>query len=174
MLFKDLNVEVENTYKSFDYKGKEVKVMQYLPLEDRLALIDVTLRKSFEDGIYNPMKMWSYFDLHIVFLYSDILFDEEDREDELALFDTLELSGLINQVVINMAEGEYKQLQGLLQEIYENKQKEALGISSVLGNLIGRLPAQLEQATKFLKDFDPAKFEELQNFVKAINNGNPA
>jgi hypothetical protein len=174
MLFKDLNVEVENTYKSFDYKGKEVKVIQYLPLEDRLALIDVTLRKSYEDGVYNPMKMWSYFDLHIVFLYSDILFDEEDREDELALFDALELSGLINQVVMNMAEGEYKQLQGLLQETYENKQKEALGISSVLGNLIGRLPVQLEQATQFLKDFDPAKFEELQKFVKAINNGNHA
>ena len=45
------------------------------------------------------MKLDAYFHLNIIYLYTDIEFDEEDKEDELELYDKLEANKVILPVL---------------------------------------------------------------------------
>ena len=51
--FKDLNLERKLAKKSFDLNGYEVHVLQYLPIDEKDDLIEITLNKSLIDGVYN-------------------------------------------------------------------------------------------------------------------------
>ena len=62
----------------------------------------VTLQKSLEEGVYNPVKKDMYFHLYLVYMYTDITFTEKQREDESKLYDVLESNGLIPAVLKNI------------------------------------------------------------------------
>jgi hypothetical protein len=107
------------TYSSLKLKIKEetkkientdIEVLQYLPIEDKLDLIEVTLQKAREDRLYNPMKVDMFFHLNIIYLYTNITFTEKQREDEYKLYDILQTNGIIDHLINAMNENEYNLL----------------------------------------------------------------
>ena len=40
-----------------------------------------------------------YFNLYIVYMYTDLIFTEEDKLDEAEIYDTLESNGLIAEII---------------------------------------------------------------------------
>ncbi len=68
-------------------------MLQYLPAQDKYDLLMITLQKSLENGAYNEFKLNLYFELNLVYMYTNISFTEKQREDEFKLYDTLESNG---------------------------------------------------------------------------------
>ena len=64
-----------------------------------------------------------YFKLHIVYLYTNIIFSEEDRLDEEALYDTLVKSGLMQLILDNIDQNELGELQKNLYAVKEQMVK---------------------------------------------------
>ena len=100
MDFKDLIKPLELKTKTVNIDDdRETTVKQYLTANDRYDLIEVTLQNSFENGLYNKTKLDVYFHLGLVYLYTDLEFTDEDREDEAGIYDYLMASGIMNQII---------------------------------------------------------------------------
>ena len=91
----DFNLKTNNQFNTFTIDNIQVNVKKYLPVSDKIDLIQVALQKAQEDGIYNEMKLDVYFHLNIIYLYTDVEISQEDREDEMELYDILESNNII-------------------------------------------------------------------------------
>jgi hypothetical protein len=88
-----MKLKINSEVKTFDFCGQKVEVPQYLPARDKYDLLMITLQNSFEDGIYNEFKLNLYFELNLVYMYTNISFTEKQREDEFKLYDNLKSNG---------------------------------------------------------------------------------
>ena len=68
----EFNLKMNNQVNTFTIDNIQVNVKKYLPVSDKIDLIQVALQKAEEDDIYNEMKLDVYFHLNIVYLYTDI------------------------------------------------------------------------------------------------------
>ena len=80
--YANMKLKVNTEVKTFDFGGQKVEVLQYLPAQDKYDLLMVTLQKSLENGAYNEFKLNLYFELNLVYMYTNISFTEKQREDE--------------------------------------------------------------------------------------------
>lgn len=171
--YSSLGLKINNQIKTFDYNNKTIEVRQYLPIRDKYDLIMITLQKSIEGEIYNPIKLDMFFHLHLVYMYSNITFTDKQREDEEKLYDTLENNDIINSVIANMPEGEYEDLWEKIQEVIEVQMKYNLSAAAVIKSIIQDLPAQAQAAADIVNNFDPEKYQAVTDFAKAANGGRP-
>lgn len=178
MKFQDL--ELRNDYltnsNSFTYRnlaGKDfqIQVKEYLPVEDKIDLIQTALQKSEEDGIYNEMKLDVFFSLNIVYLYTNIEFSQEDREDEFKLYDKLEHEEFFEKVISLMGQNEYSLLFDWLEQTKEQSLKYKNTAAAVLRTFVTDLPKNAAAAKEIIDQFDPNKYPEVINFATAANGG---
>ena len=169
--FSDLQLKRNIVAKTFKYQEKTIEVTQYLPFEDKYDLVMITLQKSFENNIYNPMKIDMYFHLYLIMMYTNIEFTEDDKADLARLYDILESNGLIEQVVNLVPETEYNQLLSDITDIMNRQNESNKSIGGIINKFIADLPKQAEAMKDILDNFDPEKYQEVINFAKAANGG---
>lgn len=152
----DFNKSINKVNKTINFNGSEIQVVNYLSAQDKYDLIMVTIQKAFEKGIYNEYKLKVYFDLHIVYMYTNIVFTAEDRADEVGLYDTLTNSGLIKLVKEQIDKEELQSLWSDI-KIIENKLYDYKGsLLTFLTEAIENLPGKAEKAMETLNQMDPA------------------
>lgn len=178
MNFTDLNLKTQyltNTA-SFTYRNQagqdcEINVKEYLPISDKNDLIQIALQKAEEDGLYNEILLDVYFHLNIIYLYTDIEFSTEDREDEMQLYDLLETNGIITEVLAHMGEGEYQNLRELLITMRDLHMKYSNSAAAVLQRIITDLPKNAAAAQQIVNNFNPEQYQAVVDFATAANGG---
>lgn len=168
--YKDIKVE-KSKYKTINFNGIDIKVYQYIMAQDMLDLINSVLQKSKENGYFSPFKVDLYTHLNIVYLVTDITFSQEDREDELALYDQLESSGLMQMIINALPANYYQSILSFVEETINRIQDYNKTTAAVLNALIQDLPQNAEAAMKFVNSFDPNKYEAVKKFAEAANGG---
>ena len=151
----DFKQSINKENKVINFNGSEIQVVNYLSIKDKYDLIMITLQKSFEDGYYHETKLKMFFDLHIVYMYTNLFFSAEDRADEIGLYDILNKSGLIN--IIKECIGK-EEIENLWKELKTNEEKIYNYKSSLLAfilNAIENLPNKASQALDLLKEIKP-------------------
>lgn len=171
--FKDIDFEksIDKTNKTINFNGNEIEIVNYLSTNDKYDLIMITLQKSFEKNIYNPFRMDIYFDLNVIYLYTNIVFSEEDRLDEAALYDTLKRSGLIDAVMAEIDEKELRLLKSYIYELSEIIIKYRNTFGAVVGSFIEQLPQNMEKAKEIIGNFDPEKYQGILSLASQIKGG---
>ena len=149
--YANMKLKVNTSVKTFDFGGQKVEVLQYLPAQDKYDLLMVTLQKSMENGAYNEFKLNLYFELNLVYMYTNISFTEKQREDEFKLYDTLKSNGFYEPFFQAMNEDEYNELFAQLNAIKEARNAEA--------------------AAKIVENFDPKQFKAVVDFATYANGG---
>lgn len=162
-----LNTEVE----TFDFCGQNIEVLKYLPAQDKYDLLMVTLQKSFEDGMYNEFKLDLYFQLNLVYMYTNISFTEKQREDELKIYDNLKSNGFFEKFFSVLNEEEYEELFALLNTMKENNIKQRSSVGEIINRLIDDLPSNAEAAAKIVESFRPEQFQQVVDFARYANGG---
>lgn len=76
------------------YNDLEIEFEQYLPLEDKLALMTSVIEQSGngEEGFFNIVKLETYYRIEMIKAYTNITFTEKQLEDTPKLFDAIELN----------------------------------------------------------------------------------
>lgn len=148
-----------------------IQVKKWIPISDKIDLVQIALQKSEEDGIYNEAKLDCYFHLNIIYLYTDIDFSAEDREDEMKLYDILEHNDIIDQVIAAIGEDEYTTLEDYLFEMKSNYLTYKNTAAAVLNKIIQDLPKNAAAAKEIMDSFDPEKYQMVENFAIAANGG---
>jgi hypothetical protein len=169
--YASMKMKVQTNPKEIDFNGNKIEILQYLPIEDKYDLVMVTLQKSLEDGVYNPIKKDMYFHLYLVYMYTDITFTDKQKEDESKLYDVLESNGLITEVIKNIPEEEYNKLFEYMNELMDLTFEYKKSSSAMISNIIETLPDKAQEAVDVLNNFDPEKFQLVQDFAKAANGG---
>lgn len=169
--YSDLGLKRRPDYVYFNHDGQEYSVCQTLSIEDKYDLIEVTLQKSLEGSLYNLTKLAMYFELNCIYLYSNIIFTEEDRQDEGELYDILKQNGLAGEIMKRIPEKDIEALDAILNLEVKKREKKNLSVSGIVQSVIQDLPKNAEEVKNIMEHFDPQKFTEVMNFAKAINGG---
>lgn len=176
--FNDLNLTTKQDLIPLELEnpttGEKIttQVKTYLPVSDKIDVIQIALQKSEESGIYNEILLDMYFHLNMLFCYTDLEFSEEDMADLMGLYDKLESNGFILRF-INVLEktGEYSVLIDYLKVMKEEKLKYKNTAAAVLSGIIQDLPRNAAAAKEIMDSFDPNKYQQVVDFATAANGG---
>ena len=167
--YSSLKLKTQEEIKTFKVEDKDVEVKQYLSINDKIDLIDITLQKSKENRIYNPIKIDMFFHLHLVYLYTNITFTDKQREDEYKLYDILHSNGIINNVLENIPEIEYETLFELMQERIEIEMEYNTTAAAMIENIIDQLPRSANTAAEIMNNIDLSSMDSVISFAKTLN-----
>ena len=169
--YASLKLKNEVKTENFDFEGHKIEVLQYLPIEDKYSLVNITLQKAKEGAIYNPVKIDWFFHLNLIYMYSNITFTEKQREDEAKLYNALVTNGLRDAIIEKIPESEYQTLFSYIDTLMQDTLTYKNSISGSIAEIVQTLPERAEQMSKIVDNFDKDKFQEVINFAKAANGG---
>ena len=170
MNFKDIKLHSNDEYNTFIFNGQEIKVIKYLPIEEKFDLIMTAIQKSIVDGVYNPIRLKAFVNLNIVYLYTDIMFDIEDRVDEGALYDNLVVTGLLDEIKAHMEESELHLIQELFLHTLESERSYRSTAAAIISKLVNDMPKNAEAAKNIVENFDKEKYSEVLKFMNELKN----
>ena len=172
--YANMRLKVDTSTKVIDLgNGISIEVLNYLPINEKFNLIEKTLEKSYENNIYNPVKLDMYFALNLVYLYSNISFTDKQREDENKLYDVLQSNGVLDKIIDAIDDEEYNYLYTLLVETEEKRNeygKSLIGIIDAMSSTISRDGQKLNE---IVNQFDPNQFKNVLEFAQAANGNRP-
>lgn len=152
--------------------GATIFVKQYLPISDKLSLIEIALQNSLHaDGYYDPMVLDFMFNTYVVFCYTNIEFTDEEKGEIGKLYDELLSTGVMKKILDAIPQSEYDELFGYLEEKRAAAKEYKGSIAEAITKLVTDFPKSAEEARNIVDNFDPDKYENVINFAKAVNNG---
>lgn len=154
--FTKLGLKVNQEVKMIEFNEQTIEVKQYLPVNDKLALISNVINASADDyNFANPVKIEVFLALEIIANYTNINFTEKQREDSAKLYDLVCSSGLLNEVIRVIPEDEYEELyDGVhmsIEAIY-SYQNSVLGILNTISQDYNNFNLDASEIQKKLAD----------------------
>ena len=97
--FTKLGLTKNQEVKQLTWNEQIIEVKQYLPIQEKMNLLSTVLNNcQDENNFINEAKLQLYFDLEVVFKYTNINFTDKQKEDVAKLFDLINGSGLLNKI----------------------------------------------------------------------------
>lgn len=172
--YASMKLKVDTSTKIVDLGNNiSVEVLKYLPINEKYNLIEITLQKAYENGIYNPVKLEKYFSLNLIYLYSNISFTDKQREDEDKLYDTLQSNGIIDKIVDAIDDDEYNDIYTMLVETEDKYTSYRKTIAGILNELSNTVTQNADQLKEISENFSPDKFKNVIDFAQAANGNRP-
>lgn len=134
--FAKMGLKAKNDIKTIMIGEQEVEVKQYLPIQKKLELIgNVASFSADENNFANPVKVDVFFNLEVMYHYTNITFTEKQKEDFIKTFDLLKEHGIFDLIRDTIPSEEYYSLYEdtwkCISEIYKYK-NSVLGIMDTI------------------------------------------
>lgn len=169
MKYSDLKLKLNIDYNIAKVGDNEIQVLQYLPVSDKIDLIQIALQKSLENGMYNEIKLDVYFNLYLIYMYTNLEFTDEEKANEFELYDKLNCNYVITSVISAMEESEYDSLLEYLKVMQVNNEEYRHSAAAILQSFIQDLPKNAQAAADIVDNFDKEKYSNVVEFVKSAN-----
>ncbi len=169
--YNNLKLKIDNSFSTFDFNGNKIEVLNYLPIESKYDLVMITLQKAEEDGIYNPLKLDMFLNLHLVYMYSNLSFTEKQKENEFKIYDSLKSSGFIKIFLETINKEEYNFILENIKNLTSIIMNYKNTAGAVLQSLIQDLPKNAQIAMDIVNNFDKEKYQQVIDFAKESNGG---
>lgn len=174
MNFREMNFKPYTDVKIISVRpDQEISVLKYLPIEEKNDLIAMTLQNSDEVGFYNPVKLQMYLELYTVYLYTDLEFTEEEKMDEVKLYNILKGNGIIDAVINTIPSEEWNQMNMFYYDYLNKKEQYRNSIAGILGDFVENLAVNAKNAAEIINGFDPEKYQNVLAFAQAANGDRP-
>lgn len=170
--FASLKLKQNKEYNIAKFGDVEIKVLKYLPIEDKIDLIDIALNNSREvNGLYNDIKLEQYFNLYIIYFYTDLTFTQKQKENESKLYDLMQGNELIINILGAMEEDEYDFLCNELEQVRKSRETYLTSAAALMQSVIQDLPRNAAAAAEIVDNFDKTKYQNVIQFAKNANGG---
>ena len=148
--FTKLGLKRKDEVKTANINNHAIEVKQYLPINDKLALISKVINLSHDssNNFANPIQLEVIGTIEIIIAYTNLSFTEKQKEDYAKLYDLFEENGIIDLIIAEIPEREYNYIIDGINETADAVYKYQ---NSVLGIL--------ESATK---DYSNLEFDASQ------------
>ena len=136
--FSKLQACIDGQVSQISYKDKNDKevyyeVKHYLPFKDKLEMITKIVNQSVDDnGFYNPMRVKLYTVLEVVYAYTNLSFTEKQKEDPFKLYDLLVSTGIFVDVLKEISEHDWVDIQDNIKTTIENIYKYRNSVMGIL------------------------------------------
>lgn len=151
--FTKLGLKRKDEVKTVNINNNAIEVKQYLPINDKLALISrvINLSHDSSNNFANPIQVEVIGTIEIIAAYTNLSFTEKQKEDYAKLYDLLEENGITKDLIGAIPEDEYAFLiDGIndsIEAVYKY-QNSILGILEVISQDYSNL------------DFDATKIQQ--------------
>lgn len=157
--------------KTITLNEKTIQVKSYLPISDKIDVVQITIQKADNGRYIDQLALDMFFELNLVYSYSNIEVTQEDRDNQFALYDRWTQDGTINTVISAIPDEEYNKLSEAIDETVEDLMRYRGTAAAVVNSFIQDLPRNAEIAKEIVDSFDPEKYKEVVEFAKAANGG---
>lgn len=100
---------------------QEIEVAQYMPIQDKLAMIERILNFTIDNtGFLNPVRLEVFTVLEIISTYTNINITDKMMENAPKTYDSLMINGVIDKIIENIPEDEYNAVFDAIEECAEN------------------------------------------------------
>lgn len=163
--FSSLNLTIDKTVTSITFPGgKVVTIKKYLPIEDKISLVQIALQQAEDSNIYNTLRLDAYIYLYIVYFYTNLEFTDEEKANPMQLFDILNSNGIIGAVTSHIPEAEFTELMNFVEKQLDLNIKVRTSFAHTFNNLIEKI----EDAVKYLNEEDFKTI--INNAVDSLSN----
>ena len=151
--FTKLGLKKKDEVKTVNINNNVIEVKQYLPINDKLALISrvINLSHDSSNNFANPVQVEVIGTIEIIAAYTNLSFTEKQKEDYAKLYDLLEENGITKDLISAIPEDEYAFLIDGINDSVEavyKYQDSILGILEVISQDYSNL------------DFDATKIQQ--------------
>ena len=167
-----LNLTTNYSTKQIEYNNTTIEVKTYLPIEDKLNIIELVLQECMENGFVNQVKVDAMVGVLMCAKYTNIDF-EEYFEDIYNLYDIVKTTDLID-LVLSVCEKDYIELVSLLEIMIDKYEDYLQSFNGVATTFIDNIPKKISEIANELEDFNPEKLEELFNVIKEVGGNGTA
>ena len=171
MEFNKLNLKKIDKEVNIVINNEKIAIKQYLPISNKIDLVQIALQQSLEDGVYNEGLLTAYFHTYVVMFYTNLEFTDEEKQDILSIYDILETNGIIEKVCNAIPKVEFDDLVDLLNGQQKNNVEFKQSAAYLIGQFINMLPEQMEKVGEIVNNFDPQKYQAVVDFATAANGG---
>lgn len=168
--FTKLGLKTNQDKTIVKFNEQDIEVEQYLPINEKLALISRVLNQSADENNFaNPIKIDIYLTLEILFAYTNINFTDKQKEDVTKLFDLVTSSGLVDVIFPAIPQNEYEALaygvKTSADAIYTYK-NSVMGLLEAISTDYSNLDMDATQIQQKLAD--PENMELLRNVLTKL------
>ena len=164
--YKELDTKYKKDFKTFTWRGKEIKISNYLPIDEKISLINITIQKAMNNGLIHPLFLKKHYELNLVYAYTDIIFTDEDRADEGALYDSLYCSGLLNEVIKNIHHKEIECLARMLDQTVVAMKEHKTSAVGVIETLFTTFYNEIPKVMDALNDVNPETATQILQMIQ--------
>lgn len=141
--------------KIFSYNDETVVVKQYLPINDKLGMIQDIMTYAMAESnnnFMNPVKIEVFSMLFFTEYYTNIKFTEKQWENPGDTYDIMQSNGVFDMIISHMSQEEYNSVSNYIDTIIEGYYKYNNSFLGIL-NAISQDYSQLNfDAEKIAKD----------------------
>ena len=151
--FTKLGLKKKDEVKTVNINNNVIEVKQYLPINDKLALISrvINLSHDSSNNFANPVQVEVIGTVEIIMAYTNLSFTEKQKEDYAKLYDLLEENGITKDLISAIPEDEYAFLIDGINESIE-------AVYKYQNSVLGILEAVSQDYSNL--DFDAAKIQQ--------------
>lgn len=172
MKFSDMGLSVPHNVVLTKVKDQKFTVKQYLPAEDKNAILEIAMQQADQGTILNTFALDAIFHTYIVIKYTNIEFSAEDMQDILKLYDILESNGIIDITIKAIPESEYTNLRTYLLEMVNNYVSYRNSTRALVEQFSFFAPQIAEKLKDVSENFDVNKFKQVVQIADAAGMNN--
>ena len=170
--FIDLKLKTKDETKSIDINGVTVNVKQYLPAEDKNAILEIAMQQADQGTILNTFALDAVFHTYLIFKYTDIEFTNEEKLDLFALYDILESNDIISTVISAIPAEEYNSLHDSLIDMVADYNKYRNSARALFEQISLFAPDSAEKIAQITQNFDMAKLQQIAELADKTGMNN--
>lgn len=170
---KEIKELIKDNEKELEFKGIKFSVKNYLPIVDKLTILELTIQNCIqenENGIkfYNSAMRECMLDYLLAKYYSSLAITDDWEK----MYNILCESGLMEKVICEIPTEELdwyeNNLDSRIEQEYSILERENQ-FGNIINNLVSKIEKQLPSLIKSLENFDPSKLEFLQQMSANLN-----
>ena len=169
--FTKLGLKRKDEVKTVNVNNNVIEVKQYLPINDKLALISrvINLSHDSSNNFANPVQVEVIGTIEIIMAYTNLSFTEKQKEDYAKLYDLLEENSITKDLISAIPEDEYAFLIDGINESIEAVYKYQNSVLGILDSVAQDYSNLESDASKIQQELaDPQNLELLKGIMSRL------
>ena len=169
--FTKLGLKRKDEVKTVNINNNVIEVKQYLPINDKLALISrvINLSHDSSNNFANPVQVEVIGTIEIIAAYTNLSFTEKQKEDYAKLYDLLEENGITKDLISAIPEDEYAFLIDGINDSIEAVYKYQNSVLGILDSVAQDYSNLEFDASKIQQELaDPKNLELLKGIMSRL------
>lgn len=168
--FSTFKIKVPKQYVTFNFADRPVQVLQYLPETEKIDIIEGAYQVAAMGNNFDPLLFNTFFFLNLVYSYTNLVFTDEQKKDELKIYDQLKSSGLLDEILKALPIEEKLYFQNNISSYVSMKLEEDYSFAGVGAKIATAITTLANIISEKFSGMDDASVQAIMQSIGEIAN----